>query len=822
MKPKNHTAGFTLVELMVAITILALIMAFAAATYTNYFNASRNVRAANLVYEEARFATERIAKEIRVNTVDYEEYFNQSKNDTGGGTAPYAKNYCEYSQVFYDPGIDEIYGTSDDVSRGENQSGPAISGEKQNALFLISEQGDRRTYVKRMERDGVGRIGLLKLAGKDYGIDHAPSGADCPPDVGEHDGRIDTWVCEAGFDCAPEDAEGPCASVEPALSDARFIDITPKALDVKTLTFAVTPSDDPRKGYRMSEIQRQPAVTIELSVSANPALTREFRGGSRAALSLSTTVSSRVQNEVVTECNLQECVAGSPPRLCPKQLGVCQGAVQICQQSIWPGCGTTEYQAAAGSAAYENGSEYASCDAALAQCQEDCETDQTCVTACATEAAGCRQNRCSDKADNNCDGLPDEADPACILDICNNGRPDPGETCEDVGGLCQFLHPQTPSENSDALCGDGLDNDCDGRADQNDDECQNFLCQNGLQDTGEICVDVGGPCESIHPNKKENTATLCSDGVDNDCNGFADEMDTSESGCQTAICTNGKGDYDLVDQQTIEKNGLKTNWLLNYADALDLSQTSSDEYRDIANKIDCVDIGGLCEDFKTFENRSTSTGQIRNFTLNHIRGAEDSLDACTDKLDNDCNGLTDEEDKNCCPDDDGDGFKAFLPKFPPESFVVCAQIPGRIDCNDEVAAIGPRSPLGFDPQNPPAEPVEICGNGVDDNCSSVNRWTSTDKDENDPACCIDRDGDGWGDASAYQYSSSASPFCANSAARHVVNRSNPGTFPTGEVVDCNDSDPSANPGTPETSALCNDGKDNDCDGLLDAEDPDCS
>jgi hypothetical protein len=44
-----------------------------------------------------------------------------------------------------------------------------------------------------------------------------------------------------------------------------------------------------------------------------------------------------------------------------------------------------------------------------------------------------------------------------------------------------------------------------------------------------------------------------------------------------------------------------------------------------------------------------------------------------------------------------------------------------------------------------------------------------------------------------------------------------------EGDDCDDSDPEVNPGISEDpdGENCNDGKDNDCDGLIDMEDPDC-
>ena len=61
------------------------------------------------------------------------------------------------------------------------------------------------------------------------------------------------------------------------------------------------------------------------------------------------------------------------------------------------------------------------------------------------------------------------------------------------------------------------------------------------------------------------------------------------------------------------------------------------------------------------------------------------------------------------------------------------------------------------------------------------------------------DGDGYGDP--------ASPYCA------MPQR------------DCDDGDPYVNPGAREQlegSPTCDDGKDNDCDGLVDMDDPECT
>ena len=119
-----------------------------------------------------------------------------------------------------------------------------------------------------------------------------------------------------------------------------------------------------------------------------------------------------------------------------------------------------------------------------------------------------------------------------------------------------------------------------------------------------------------------------------------------------------------------------------------------------------------------------------------------------------------------CSDGDGDGF----------SDMAC----GGLDCDDTDVSV-----------HPDAE--EICDNGIDDDCDEL-------IDQDDPDCdCIDLDGDGYGDP--------ASAECV---------------FPQ---WDCDDTDPFVNPGAqegPQTSPYCSDGIDNDCDGLADAADPDCT
>jgi hypothetical protein len=82
---------------------------------------------------------------------------------------------------------------------------------------------------------------------------------------------------------------------------------------------------------------------------------------------------------------------------------------------------------------------------------------------------------CTDGLDNDCDGLTDANDPDCQPDMTCADYPDRGScnndpTCEWVGspknGSCQDIAVCTPTSTDEiGLCGDGLDNDCDGVTD---------------------------------------------------------------------------------------------------------------------------------------------------------------------------------------------------------------------------------------------------------------------------------------------------------------------------------------------------------------------
>lgn len=154
---------------------------------------------------------------------------------------------------------------------------------------------------------------------------------------------------------------------------------------------------------------------------------------------------------------------------------------------------------------------------------------------------------CDDGIDNNCDGKVDCQDntcgsaPACIVCTDNDGD---GYAVE--GGDCG---PIDCNDNDLAVhpgaienCTDGLDNDCDNLIDCVDGDCSVVpACDN-------VCI----------PESAQEKGKKCSDGLDNDCDGVIDGADPDCGGdtggsegkgktCSDGLDNDGDGLVDCAD-----------------------------------------------------------------------------------------------------------------------------------------------------------------------------------------------------------------------------------------------------------------------------------
>jgi hypothetical protein len=371
---------------------------------------------------------------------------------------------------------------------------------------------------------------------------------------------------------------------------------------------------------------------------------------------------------------------------------------------------------------------------------------------------------CDDGIDNNCDGRTDEEEPQCGPGIdrdgdgfCRVGQDfnmdgDCLDDGEDIGrGDCDDDDPEV-NPGADELCGDLRDNDCDGRTDLEDRDCRGAVDGDGdgyctigqdRNDDGD-CADLGetvgeGDCDDDDPDVHPGAEEVCNDGVDNNCDGAMDARDNAcvafrdldrDSFCPVGRDINRDGDCDDADEA--EGNG------------------------------DCDD------------------------TNHDVNPLEDEV--CTNEIDDDCDGDSDERDDDCAGgvDSDGDGYCPLGRDFDEDG--VCFS-PGEDvspgDCDDT------------DPnRHPQAE--EICGSGIDHDCDGL-----IDAEDDDCSSGVDGDGDG---------------YCG----RGVDLNADGDCFDPRENTrarDCDDTDPLRNPGARE---ICGDGIDNDCDDAADRLDDDCT
>ncbi len=181
----------------------------------------------------------------------------------------------------------------------------------------------------------------------------------------------------------------------------------------------------------------------------------------------------------------------------------------------------------------------------------DCDglVDEGVLNACGGCGTVSETETCGDGLDNNCNGFIDEGCECTQGSQCYPGPPEKAgigacnwgsKTCSEFAPCVGYTLP-IPE-----ICGNGIDDDCDGRVDE---EC---VCQDGAtrpcgNDAG-ICTygtqtcqdDAWGPCTGGTGPSSE----VCN-GIDDDCDGITDE------GLLNACGTCGESCYDLEMNPTL-------------------------------------------------------------------------------------------------------------------------------------------------------------------------------------------------------------------------------------------------------------------------------
>ncbi len=306
--------GFTLVEALVAISIFIVVIAMATGIFTDSFANKRKTELSRMLYEETRIVFERIVKEMRKGTIDYEEYFSWNNCDGGvicdcefnnldGTNDDYGRNYGEYARQFYrdsDGNVPETV-TRFHENVGENDLGsdpsvggyPAINAYSQDELYLITADGTEKTIIKLKDELGENRLEMMKLPGRDS----------------DGDGQIDEWIIvgEGGAD------DPSHSSFFDFCNDYNFANkiceddgyifqkIQPDSIQIISLKFYISPLEDSRKAFAefTDAVQQHPHVTIVLTAEPSESYIRGIRGDS-PTVTLQTTVGARAQNEVIS------------------------------------------------------------------------------------------------------------------------------------------------------------------------------------------------------------------------------------------------------------------------------------------------------------------------------------------------------------------------------------------------------------------------------------------------------------------------------------------------------------------------------------------
>eukprot|EP01084_Bolivina_argentea_P168298 291900_1 len=397
------------------------------------------------------------------------------------------------------------------------------------------------------------------------------------------------------------------------------------------------------------------------------------------------------------------------------------------------------------------------------ECDGDCDDTDPLVYLGATE-------KCDGK-DNNCDVVMDNISGTCGEGACQRNA-------ECVGGSAQCVAGPPTAE----IC-DGIDNDCDGEIDNLLETCGKGACQRNAECVGGSAQCVAGP----------PTAEIC-DGIDNDCDGEIDNLlETCGKGaCQrNAECVGGSpqcvagpirpeicdgidNDCDGVIDNDIKGLGICGKGACERnAQCIDgsIKCEQGAPSTEICNGMDdncdgLIDNNikglGICGKGACERNAQCIDGSIK------CEQGAPSTEICNG-MDDNCDGLIDNNIKGL----------GICGKGACQGTQEC--VGGKIVCNG------------------PSPTPEIC-DGIDNNCDGS----------------IDNDISGLGTCGIGAIAMGKLIIYWKHAVKVHVN-----------VMQCKANKQCINgaiqctPGTP-TEEICNDGIDNDCDGLIDINDEDCT
>ena len=333
----SKKSAFTLVEILVAISIFITLMGTVTAIYFSMQKSQLRIKMSSNLYDETRFLMESLAKEIRGSYIDYEEFYNQNNSKTdrdGRAIEGSCELNCENSKMggncsldddidgdamgidltdknFNCSGIkyntDELFGEigrcygayarnfyeplgskKGICSRDMRATGGADGNDFENALASHQNQNLYLISLNRMERTffrfSDNALKKLKLICCETSDTNGCSGLD-----GNNNEICEQWGPDPDFTSG--------ASVPSKAIEDHFVDITSSDISIADLDFYIYPRKDPYLAFKDHAVKYHPFVRITIQAFSRT-YADHFPNEAVPSISLSTTISVRSYSNI--------------------------------------------------------------------------------------------------------------------------------------------------------------------------------------------------------------------------------------------------------------------------------------------------------------------------------------------------------------------------------------------------------------------------------------------------------------------------------------------------------------------------------------------
>lgn len=223
--------------------------------------------------------------------------------------------------------------------------------------------------------------------------------------------------------------------------------------------------------------------------------------------------------------------AGSGSNGCELECAPTNGGTEICDE-IDNDC----------DGVVDNGFESGSCTVGIGACEASgeyvCVDDNT--AACNATAGTPGDEVCGDGVDNDCDGEVDEDDavdaPTWYADNDGDGYGDPDDSLRQCDKPLGYVADNSDCDDADANLYEALPGYADLDGDGYTAGGAQTLCTDGSLPSGYVAARNGEDCNDNAGDVNPGVDELCGDGVDNDCDGDTDDGSASDAATWYVDC----------------------------------------------------------------------------------------------------------------------------------------------------------------------------------------------------------------------------------------------------------------------------------------------